>query len=427
VNSSGHQTIETAVENLGPVLILTTEYPPHLYGGLGTHVDALARGLAERGIQLTVVAPSPDQEGRSEASEIVVAWVKTRWPVELWYVPRVIRELFSGLLERSSQLLAELPPASRPKVVHCHDWMLLPAAMELRARFGLRVVATTHFLRSEIPRFEGTTAFANDEEQACLRQCDRLIAVSQSQRDILADRYGIRERVDVVYNGCEPSALLSASELAPFRLQFAGPLQPLVVFAGRLTRQKGVHHLLEAMLRVWNEFPNALLTFAGRHVRSEEQGLMQWVQRHGAQDRVRFLGWVPRDRLMALFQVSDVVAVPSLYEPFGYSAVEAMFAGVAVVASATGGLTEVIEDGRSGVLVPTQDGEDGLCRVDEELLAKAIVGLLRDPELRGRLAQEGQRVARERFGSDAMISGTLTSYWKAVHGGQESSQGSSLS
>ena len=360
------------------VLMIGWEFPPLVAGGLGVACDGLVRALLELGAGVVLLLPRRSRPvGRAEKAaaggrglRVIAAGTALRPYDE----PDA---LYGGeLLDEVSRLAAVarvVAAEERFDVIHAHDWMTFPAAVAARDASRRPFVAHVHsteFARSAGGRGDPTVCHIEGEG---VRRADRVLCVSRVTAGRVRARYGVpAERIRVVHNAVGGGAL--AEREAP-----SGP--PLVLFVGRLTRQKGPSRFLEAARRVAAERPDARFVLAGTGDR------ILWLRRRarelGLSDRVRFLGFVPREQLVELYRRASVYVLPSVAEPFGLTVLEALRQGVPTIASREAGVTEVVES-----VIRVDAG-------DVEALAGEILRVLDSPELRARLSRLGREdVAR---------------------------------
>ena len=325
------------------------------------------------------------------------------------------------LIDRGQSLI--LGEGARPDLIHCHDWFSFPAACALGEQFGIPVVGTIHILNDPIVQRWGELPDPDvrRQERELYSKVDAVITVSRSMRDITRSFYQLPDdRVHAVHNGfdlrpfMEPS--LKPEEVGRLRKSVAAPDEKIVIFAGRLTPQKGISALFASAERVIAQHPKVRYLIIGE---PDSKGAGEMVDRLTGQfshlrAKVKLLGKVPRKQLAMLYQVANLAVVPSVYEPFGYAAIEAMAAGVPVVATRAGGLMEIIEDGLTGLLIPVHANDAGLHRVDVEELAAAQVRLLQDEALAQRISQSGRQRVAAAFSLEAMTEATLRVYEQTI-------------
>jgi glycosyltransferase involved in cell wall biosynthesis len=351
--------------------LLSSEYPPHVLGGLGVHVERLTGELAAA-VDFDLYAPAEGDYLTANPAVRVheVPAASARTDVENW--------LFFC---RTAARLAEASTRTAD-LVHCHDWMTVLAGVRLRQVTGRPLVYNVH-----LPQEKGLRGTL---ENLGLLAADVVLVNSRAVRSELLARGLPVRRIEVVPNGVD---------LQTFRPAADWPRDGgYVLFVGRLVTQKGVEVLLRAFDAVLRRCPESRLVIAGE---GDLELYLERVACHlGFPDRVRMVGWQTGAALVELYQRAQVVVVPSLYEPFGIVALEAMACGRPVVASRVGGLAEVLEDTVEGYLVP---------RGDHLELASRLAGLLLDPQLRERMGEAARRRAAS-FGWERTAQETLALY-----------------
>jgi len=268
--------------------------------------------------------------------------------------------------------------------VHGHDWLVAMAGDHLARRFDAPLVITIH--ATEHGRHQGWVdnhpqSHIHGVERWISNRSDRVIACSYYMREQIADIFGIEEeRVAVIPNGIDPDDLQphDAPELARLRSEFAAPDEKLVLLIGRLVYEKGFQLALEAMPRIVDAVPGTRFLVAGSG--THERELRRQATELGLDDHGTFLGWIGDDVLHSLYTIADVCVVPSIYEPFGLVALEAMASGCPCIVADTGGLREVVPHGEAGLRFRARD---------PQALGEMVERLLTDRELRDRLVAEG--------------------------------------
>jgi starch synthase len=389
------------------VALLTREYPPEVYGGAGVHVEYLARELAAR-VDLTVHCWGADREDPAVHAH-------RPWNALAGDAPHL------AALQAMSIDLIMAAGIEGAEVAHSHTWYAQFAGHLAKLTYSIPHVATVHSLEPLRPwkaeQLGGGYALSSFCERVALEGADAVIAVSEgSKRDILAAYPAIDPaRVQVVYNGIDTRQYTPDPGTDVLQRFGVDPDRPSVVFVGRITRQKGVPHLLRAAV----DFdPAAQLVLCAGAPDTPEIGaeVAAGVQR--LQESRDGLFWIdqmlPKTDVIQLLSHATVFACPSIYEPLGIVNLEAMACEAAVVASATGGIVEVVNDAETGYLVPLEQAPGEIDPIDPEAFARAFAErvnrLIADPELAQMMGQAGRRRAIEHFAWPAIADQTLAIY-----------------
>jgi len=393
------------------VLMLSWEFPPRIIGGISRHVDELSAALARAGVEVDVLtAHHPGAPAEEEVMPGVRVLRAGPGPVEPLDFVCDIQQMNFGLLAR---LLSE--GEARYDLVHAHDWLVAFAARTLKQGMGLPLVATIH--ATERGRCHGIhnalQSYIHSVEWLLTYDAWRVICCSHAMGEEVAGALRVPgDKVRVVPNGVDAARLRrrgSRGELAEFRRRWAGEDESIILFVGRLVEEKGVEVLIDAMPEVLATHPEAKLVVAGGGPREH---LAARARERGVGHRTAFPGFVSDD-LADLYAVADVAVFPSLYEPFGIVALEAMAAGVPVVTSDIGGLREVVRDGVTGLHT---------CANDAHSLASGIEEVLSNPGLATQLRRRARREVRDRFNWDGIAAQTISVYeevWGLAEGGGE--------
>jgi glycogen synthase len=375
------------------VLMLSWEYPPLIEGGLARHVRKLSENLADLDVEVHVLT-----RGREESpSEEVVAGVhlhRVREPLR----PAELGEFITWVEHMNTDMLAagvELGDRYDFDLVHGHDWLVSVAGDHLAKRLRAPLVMTVH--ATEFGRHQGWVdkhpqSHIHGIERWMANRAEQVIACSAYMRDHICDIYGIEDdRVAVIPNGIDPADLQpwDDAEMRRFRSRFAAPGEKLVLLVGRLVYEKGFQIALEAMPRVIRELGDVrfLVAGSGTHERElQEQAVSLGLDAHGT-----FLGWIGDDVLHTLYRIADLTVVPSIYEPFGLVALEAMASGCPCLVADTGGLREVVPHEEVGLRFRSRDPDS---------LAEVAIRVLSDDELGRRLVAEAYEHVRSFDWSD---------------------------
>lgn len=367
------------------VLILSWEYPPVIEGGLARHVRKLAEELVRQGASIDVLtrgaggeAPLGQPMAEERGGVSVYRVREPSWPRDLNRFVAWVERMNEDML-RAGEALAE---EYSYDLVHGHDWLVAPACAALADRLGVPYVTTIH--ATEHGRHQGWVdkqpqSHIHAVERWMARRADSVITCSHYMRGHVADIFDIDEEcVTVIPNGIDPRDLRPVGDLRALRREFASPQERLVLLVGRLVYEKGFQLALDALPGVIEQVGGVRFLVAGSGTHEAE--LKAQAERLGLTDHGIFLGWIGDDALHSLYRIADLCVVPSIYEPFGLVALEAMASGCPCIVADTGGLREVVPPGeRVGLRFNGGDAEH---------LGVMIERLLVDDELRDRLVAE---------------------------------------
>ncbi|MBI5507606.1 MAG: glycogen synthase [Deltaproteobacteria bacterium] len=371
---------------------ITREYPPHVYGGAGVHVRFLTRELSK----LMQVEVRCFGEQRSHAPSLEVKGYQT-WD-RMW---EGSESKFNSTLGTFSVDLSVVRDAIDADVVHTHTWYASLAGFLAKTLYDVPLVATVHSLEPLRPWKEEQLGrsyhLSTWAEKTALENADRIIAVSKHAReDILRHFAVVPERVRVIHNGIDLEIYKKAGG-DQTRKAF-GIRGDYVLFVGRVSRQKGMSHLIDAMRRVDPGITCVCCTSAPDTVELEEET----KARVAAEPRVTWINSMLReDQYVELYSNALCFCCPSVYEPFGIINLEAMACETPVVASAVGGILETVKDGETGILV-----EPG----QAEKIADGINTFARDRELGRRYGKNGRKRVEEHFSWTSIAAQTMALY-----------------
>jgi starch synthase len=370
------------------IALFTNEYPPHVYGGAGVHVEYLARELAAA-------------EGGSHRIDVFCFGEQreTRGNLRVQGVAPALR--FSAQDPRHAKLLdalvrdlAMVGAVESPEIVHCHTWYAHLAGCLARPLAGAKLVLTTHSLEPHRPwkveqlgsAYHATTWI----ERTAYQNADGVIAVSQAMKQDVQQLYGVApERVRVIHNGIDPDEYRQRHAPETLRGLEIDPEIPIVLFVGRITRQKGILHLVRAIRHLQPGVQVVLCAGAPDtdEIAKEMAALVDEAKRAAAAKVIWIPQMLPKEAVIALYSHAAVFVCPSVYEPFGIINLEAMACETPVVAAQVGGIPEIVVPGETGILVPfeTEGGASPEPRHPEQYsraLASAINELMAAPERR---------------------------------------------
>jgi glycosyltransferase involved in cell wall biosynthesis len=406
---SSHRAWTTDWGDVVRILMLGWELPPHFAGGVGIVAAALARATAAAGVDVTYLMPSGPDEGGQDGFRLLVAsqhgpplrvgrlesrlqpYDGTRLTAEPWAAPH---SMVGGPAERprlyGPELLAEVRWFAERAVdlvesagltvdaVHSHDWTTWPAGVALKRALGVPLVVHVHITEFDKSGGGGVDPLVYAIEREGMQAADRVIAVSHRVARSCVERYGVDPaRIRVVYNALDP---LGSGRARPR----VGP--KTVLFLGRVTLQKGPDYFIEAARRVLAINPDVRFVLAGAG--DMWAPLIERAATLGIGDRVLFTGFVSREEVRELMARADLFVMPSVSEPFGLVALEAMEAGVPVILSRQSGVGEMVHH---VLKADFWDADD---------LAAKILAVLAYPALASVMGRSGQVESRQRTWAD---------------------------
>lgn len=365
-----------AAKPLG-VMMLSWEFPPRIIGGIAAHLNDLSKALTKRGIRVYVL--TCDFPGAPAYEELDGIFV---YRVDSYRLPTPDFATWTAMMNVNLQLkAAEVLNEVRAGIhlLHAHDWLVANAAVGLKHLYRLPLLATIH--STEQGRRGGLSndyqRMIHGVESWLVREAWRVICCSGFMASEVTGTLGApRERVEVIPNGVDPTPFADRFDTAAFRLQFARPEEKLVLYVGRLVHEKGVGLLIEAIPRVLRKIDTKFVIVGEGYLKEQ---LIRRVDELGVGHKTYIAGFLETPTVRRLFRTADVFVVPSLYEPFGIVALEAMAARSPVVTTGAGGLGEIVAHDQTGVRVYP----------DPDSLAWGILRVLNDAAYATRLRDQG--------------------------------------
>ena len=373
------------------LLFISWEYPPHVVGGIGKHVAELVpafRALADEGgtpFQLDVLTPqtgnAPEVEQLSQTVTVYRVGTPAVNPLDL----------FNSVVDNNRYLVSkarELHNSNPYSLIHVHEWLTASAGIELKHAWKIPLVATIHATErgrhhSHVPN-ETSSKINQLEWQVCFESW-RIIVCSSYMAGELGRFFEVPlDKITLIPNGVDVTPFESCSDerVRELRARYAPNGEKLLFYIGRITPEKGVQFLLQSLPLIHETFPNVRLLVAGRN----SEHMQPLVDELGIWEAVELLGFIDSETRDCLYRSADAAVFPSLYEPFGIVALEAMAAGCNVIASDVGGLSEVVDHRRTGLTVRPNDAQN---------IAWAVEQLFSDPvqaqAMRARALQEVMR------------------------------------
>lgn len=393
------------------VLLLTNEYPPSIYGGAGIHVDYLSRELAKLcRVDVRCFGSQRVSNGSLTA---------TGYPLDdrNYTCPDPLKHAF-GAVQRCLDFNTTAIDAN---IVHVHTWYTHLGGILAKLDYGIPLVLTTHSLEPLRPwkreQLAGGYNFSSWIEKTAIEMADAVIAVSaEAKNDILRFFTIDPAKIHVIHNGIDLDEYRPTKSPAVLKKYGIDPARPYVLFVGRVTRQKGIIHLVNALAYMDKDFQVVLC--AGAPDTPEIGKEMQ--ERVAAMQKKRDgIIWIQEmvdvPTKIALYSQADLFVCPSIYEPFGIINLEAMACETAVVASAVGGIKEVVVEGETGSLVSVGNIQEGSFKLDdpdkfERALAQKINELMKNKPLREKMGKAGRKRALDHFSWQAIAGKTYALY-----------------
>jgi glycogen synthase len=380
-------------------LFYTREFPPYVYGGAGVHVEYLATELAK--LMEVDVRSFGDQDERS--GNLAVKGFPYDNPVfenSDSKLKAVLQTLSTCIHMNADDIDAD--------IVHCHTWYSHFAGIIAKLCYGIPLVITTHSLeplrpwkREQLSRGYDASSWV---EKTAIEMADAIIAVSEETKDDVLKYFDVdQEKIKVIYNGINLQEYIVTEETVTLDKFGIDRTKPYVLFVGRITKQKGIIYLVNAIKYIDPE--TQIILCAGAPDTPEIAKEMEESVNEVKKNRKNVI-WIdemlPKQEIIELYSHAEVFCCPSIYEPFGIINIEAMACETAVVASAVGGIKEVVVDGVTGILVPVEQQKEAPFEPIDSVkfakdLAQGVNKLISDKELRETMAKNGRKRVEDYF------------------------------
>ena len=407
------------------IAILTNEYPPHIYGGAGVHVDYLTRELAklsDGGKCSLRILCFGDQDHAGHVIKVKGIAAPAQLAVDGHHHQKLL-----DTLQRNVIMAGALKKAD---IIHCHTWYTHLAGCLLKELLGAPLVLTTHSLEPQRPWKEEQLGrgyrVSTWVERTAYENADGVIAVSKAMRQDVHTIYGVPlDKVRVIYNGIDIDAYRCTCDPAVPAYYKIDPARPFLLFVGRVTHQKGIFHLLRAVSHLDPDLQVVICASDPDtpHIAKEMAARVEALQSPGGRRVIWVKQFVPRDDLIRLYSHAALFVCPSIYEPFGIINLEAMACGTPVVAAAVGGIKEVVDHEATGLLVPFEPvspvnpeprDPEGYARD----LAAAVNRLMAAPDLREKMGRRAREVVEEKFSWASIARQTMDFYEEVIRKGK---------
>lgn len=402
------------------IAILTNEYPPNVYGGAGVHVEYLTRELSrlEKGRHHVDVVCFGKQKEKHKSLTVQGVSAEFKYDVK---DPRYTKFL--------DTMLKDLVMAGDLKgidIAHCHTWYSHFAGLLAKQLEGVPLVLTTHSLEPHRPwKAEqlGSAYYASSWiEKTAYQNADGVVAVSESMRKDVHELYGVPlNKIRVIHNGIDLSYYKPTPDKSILDKYGIDRKKPFVLFVGRITRQKGIIHLVNAVKYINPGHQVVLCAGAPdtKEIAKEMQSNVDRAKKDSQNEIIWIEEMLPKNEVIALYSLADVFVCPSVYEPFGIINLEAMACHTPVVASEVGGIPEVVEHGETGLLVPIKQKSEGNVEpADPDLfarnLASAVNSIKDSPEKLKKMGAKARRRVEAKFSWTSIAKETLGFYKELI-------------
>jgi alpha-maltose-1-phosphate synthase len=397
--------------------LFTREFPPNVYGGAGVHVDYLSRELAKQvAVNVYCWGPQRFHDGNLQVCG-----------AEPWKeITDGTEGKFKTALEALSLNLTQVKTLTGIDIAHTHTWYASMAGFFAKKLYSVPLVLTTHSLEPlrawKADQLGSGYAMSSWMERTAILDADAIIAVSKSTREDILRAYpdAKPDRIHVIYNGIDLAEYQKTPETKTLDEYGIDAAEPYILFVGRITRQKGVTYLVDAIQYLPTKTQVVLCAGAPDtpEIATEMRQKVEDARRH--HPRIVWIEkMVTKQETIELYSHARVFCCPSIYEPFGIINLEAMACRAPVVASAIGGIKEVVVDGETGYLIPfDQDPVTSFPRDPEKFswdLAAGINRLLEDPDTSKRFGDAGRQRVEDNFSWSTIARQTIRLYEQLIH------------
>lgn len=381
------------------VLFYTREFPPYVYGGAGVHVEYLADELSK--LMSVEVRCFGDQDVKDDSL------IVEGFPYDNPLFAHADSKL-KPVLQTLATCLHMNATDSHADIVHCHTWYAQFAGIISKLCYGTPLVITTHSLeplrpwkREQLGRGYDASSWI---EKTAIEMADAVIAVSKETKEDVLKHFNVEDKkIKVIYNGIHLKEYQVTSDTTALEKYGVDRTKPYVLFVGRITKQKGIIHLVNAIKYIHAD--TQIVLCAGAPDTPEIAKEMEESVNEAKKNRKNII-WIadmlPKNEIIQLYSHAAVFCCPSIYEPFGIINLEAMACNTAVVASAVGGIKEVVVDGETGILVPLEQQQEAPFEpIDPDRfsrdLAQSINTLIQNEDVRNSMAEKGRKRVEEIF------------------------------
>lgn len=366
--------------------MLSWEYPPKNVGGLSNHVYYLSHSLCEMGHEVHVVTCQDGTAPIKENDNGVFIYRVEPYKIQTQDFVKWVMQLNFAMIEESIRIIKS---QGRMDIIHAHDWLSAFAAKTLKWAYNIPVIGTIH--ATEYGRNGGIKTdmqnYISSTEWNLTYEAWKVIVCSNYMKEQIANVFSTpREKIWIIPNGVKVENFLEKNDLYNVRKRYAKEDEKIVLYIGRHVFEKGIHILINTMPKILKENNKIKFVIAGTGSMTEE--LKDMVLNEGLEEKVIFTGYVSEEEKNKLYRISDAAVFPSIYEPFGIVALEAMAAGCPVVVSDIGGFSEIIRDRINGLKFMSGSTSS---------LNDSLLELLNNTELANKLRENGLKSVKENY------------------------------
>jgi 1,4-alpha-glucan branching enzyme len=376
---------ETHLKN---ILILSWEFPPNIVGGLARHVFELSRSLVKQGHHVVVITTKNEFDKEYEIIEGIHVFRVPAYQYTHDHFLHWIGSLNLNFLDKARELFNLF----NFDLIHAHDWLVASSAITLKKSWEIPLVTTIH--ATERGRNNGIytslQSDIQDKEIKLIQSSDQVIVCSDYMKNEIMDLVPeVTSKIFMIPNGVDLSFFETRNAENTSDRQREEDSQYIVFSFGRMVPEKGFQYIIDAVPTILKKFNNVHFILAGEGPLQKKY--YDAIKKKGLSDKVKMLGFINDQERNEYLRNCDIAVFPSLYEPFGIAALEAMVSGTPVIASHTGGLPSFVKNGLTGITISPGSVEE---------LSKGIIALLANPKLSRKLAENGQKLALQQYNWD---------------------------
>ncbi|MGE4284271.1 MAG: glycosyltransferase family 4 protein [Clostridia bacterium] len=391
------------------VLMLSWEYPPQIIGGISRVVHDLAQNLGQQGHEIHVVTCWEQNTREIEKDKNVVVHRIHTYDIQANNFIDWVMHLNFAFIEYSIKLLNSI---GKVDIIHAHDWIVAYSARVIKHAYKIPLICTVH--ATEYGRNQGihneVQGYINNMEWWFTYEAWKVICNSRYMKNEIRNIFNLPDnKIQVIPNGINIDSFRKSEINYDFRRNYASDSEKIIFFVGRLVQEKGVHILIDAIPKIMKNYHDVKVIIAGKG--SQLENLRQKVHYMGIGHKVYFTGYVNEEDLRKLYACADIAVFPSVYEPFGIVALEAMAANIPVVVTDTGGLGEIIHHAEDGMKAYVGNANS---------LADCIIALLHNHELCEKIKKNAMNKIRNYYDWGLIANQTLCVYQDVINDYKES-------